>query len=178
MTPAARWLASLLLLFSGAVSAETARTLRLEVEILDLGGPLNAAAFSAQLANPALDITGHYTSTKRIQDVTARYEAVMPIGGRWHAIPQYTEISGNAIMRSGWRLACELPNGHPAHASYRLVGASLHVPMPKGIDGLPQPSLEVDLIDVLPEKGSTERTFPWRSVDLSVSVRVRTRWSE
>ncbi len=177
MKAAMRWLAPLLLLMSNTGMAETPRTLHLEVEILDLGGPLSSAAFGRQLASPALVVTGHYVSDKRIENVTARYERVMPIGRKWHPIPETTVVSVEAITRTGWRLRCTLSDSHPAHASYRLAGASLHVPMPPGVNGLPQPSLEIDLIDALPEKDAKERTFPWRSVELSVTVRVRTQWS-
>jgi len=163
-------------LLLGIAAPVNARDLLVELKILEFTGPLSRAAWQTQWDSPLLDVTGIYESPKHIEGVTARKERILPLGSKWFPIPQYTVVAGNKIWKDGLRLRVLLADSHPAHKSYRLRGAYLHVPMPANIAALPQPSLEVGLADESPAKAAEERTISWRSAELTVKVHLRLTW--
>ncbi|MGH8618210.1 MAG: hypothetical protein ACREUW_11000 [Burkholderiales bacterium] len=171
-----RFLTSVLV-FMGFAGVATARDLQVDVEVLHVGGLLAPEELAALLASPQLKIEASYQPTRLIDGVTARRERTMPLGSRLFAISQVQTLSGAELERKGRSLSFRVGEGHAAHASYRLQGLTLRVPIAAGF-GRPQPDLEVVLSDEVPSSGATERAFLGRYGTFELGVRVRLRWSD
>jgi hypothetical protein len=171
-----RFLTSLLVLM-GFAGAAPARELQVDVEVLHIGGLLAPEELAALLASPQLIIEASYQPTRLIDGVTARRERIMPLGSRLFAIAQVQTLGGAELERKGRTLSFRVGEGHAAHASYRLQGLTLRVPIAAGL-GRPQPDLEVVLSDEVPASGATERVFLGSFGAFELGVRVRLRWND
>lgn len=154
-----------------------ARTLAVEVEVLQLSGQLPASEFDALLVHPQLRIEAHYQPTKLIDGVTARRERIMPIGSKLFEIGQITTLTGTQIVRQGRTLRFTAEDAHPAHVSYRLNSLLLAVPIAPG-PGRPQPDLQIQLVNPLNPKGAHAVQAQQITPAFELQLCVRYRWSD
>jgi hypothetical protein len=152
-----------------------ARELEVEVQVLHIGGLLSAAELEAMLADPRLGIEAGYQPARLIDGVTARRERTMPIGSKLFAIPQTLALTAAQIERNGRTLRFKVPEGHPAHDSYRLNDLTLRTPVSPGI-GRPQPDLRIDLLNPVPKSGADDQPVYGRYGVFDLGLRLRYRW--
>jgi hypothetical protein len=174
---AARWLATLMVLFGWHGPAAAVRTLEVELEFQHIGGMLDPAELEAWLASPGLVIEAVYHPLKLIAGRTATRHATMPIGSRLAAILHTIELHDAQVERSGRTLRFRVDESPQLRDPYRLISLYLQLAVPPGL-ARPQPALKIGLLHEPAASGAHQVAVTGRFGAFDLGQRLRYRWSD